>query len=60
MCQKIIQMKKCPQCGKSLPIMTGDGNHNFCPANVDGRVVDVCMECKTAGNTAVGKSQAKW
>lgn len=42
-------MKKCPRCGKELPVMTEDGKHNFCPASTpDGGIIDVCIDCKVS------------
>jgi RNA polymerase subunit RPABC4/transcription elongation factor Spt4 len=48
----------CPKCGKSFPIwrlhlFSGEKTkrpaHNFCPSSeaIPGRIVEICMECKT-------------
>lgn len=53
-CGKIAEeekMQECPLCRKSMTIMTPKRwhkkrRHNFCPAIINGQIVNLCMDCK--------------
>lgn len=42
-CQVIIS---CEICGTCLPVLNDDSKHNFCPAILDGEIINVCIKCK--------------
>ncbi len=37
----------CPICKSELPVFTESGNHNFVPHIKEGKLIQICIACKS-------------
>ena len=42
------RIETCKICSKKMPELTEDGKHNFAPHIINGKVENLCIECKVS------------